>query len=272
MIYDCFTFFNELDLLEVRLNILSPHVDKFVLIESDRTFQGAQKPLHYWNNRERFAAFNDRIVHVFANLAESVPGTDYEDGWRREHASRNAARVGLMNASPDDLIMLSYLDEIPDLRGWDRKTSVWWHHMFYYYVNMQIQQPAEHGGGDFRIKGTVATNVRQFLNDPAIEGLGQKFREWRHYNVDRVIQGDRGGWHFSYLGGTEKIKEKINAFAHAELLSHATTENIERATSERWKEGVDLFNRQIYGFKLAGDDELPEYLVANKDRFKEFWK
>ena len=64
MVYDCFQFFNELDILKIRLNVLAPVVDRFVISEATETFSGIKKPLYYEENKELFAAFQDRIIHV----------------------------------------------------------------------------------------------------------------------------------------------------------------------------------------------------------------
>lgn len=261
MIIDSFLFFNELDLLEVRLNELSPYVDKFLLVEAHHTFQGEAKPLYYAENRERFAKFNDRIIHVVADLPQ---GDTYEHGWERERASRDAVAKGLEGLPGDAILLLSDLDEIPNLIGWDHDQEIpacWSHTLYYYYVDLEIGP----------IKGTVAVPLKMFLENPDIRGSGSKLREWRHYNPKFVLDGTRGGWHFSYLGGVDAIQAKIRAFAHAELNPHATKENIRKALEESWKNNVDLFNRSMYEFKHVQDGDLPSYLQKNRDKFSHFW-
>src|SRR3989344_1716902 len=82
-IYDCFTFFNELDLLDLKLHELADHVDKFVIVESTVTFQGNPKPLYFQENKQRFAPFLDKIIHVV------VSDTPTEgSAWDREHYQR----------------------------------------------------------------------------------------------------------------------------------------------------------------------------------------
>jgi hypothetical protein len=108
MIYDCFPFFNELELLEVRLHELDGLVDKFVLVEATKTFPGHPKPLHFADNRERFSAFADKIIHV---VVEDMPGGDGpRDHWVRDRFQRNAIGRGLLNCQPDDVIMVSDMD------------------------------------------------------------------------------------------------------------------------------------------------------------------
>ena len=107
-VFDCFTFFNELDLLEVRLNELAPVVDVFVIAEATRTFTGKEKPLYFKENSARFAPFLDRMVHV---VVDDFPDTS--SSWTREIHQRDCVRRGLASAGPEDILLLSDVDEIP---------------------------------------------------------------------------------------------------------------------------------------------------------------
>src|SRR4051794_27673843 len=109
LIYDCFMFFNELDVLEIRLNVLAEVVDRFVLVEARQTHQRGGKPLHYADNRDRFASFADRIEHVVVDeFPEEATGT-----WGCENWQRNAIRRGIRDAKIGDTILISDVDEIP---------------------------------------------------------------------------------------------------------------------------------------------------------------
>ena len=116
MTYDCFSFFNELDLLEIRLRTLSDVVDRFVLAESRYTHTGNPKPLYYQENAARFAAFADRIVHVVAPDPDDLryDANDQRPSWVRENAQRNATIDAILpQLEDDDLLIVSDLDEIP---------------------------------------------------------------------------------------------------------------------------------------------------------------
>ena len=110
-VFDCFTFFNELDLLEIRLNELSPVVDVFVVAEAPLTFQGDPKPLHFHANRRQFEKFADRIRHVV--VGRMPEGKSRRDNWRREYHQRDALATAIGDAGPDDFVLLSDVDEIP---------------------------------------------------------------------------------------------------------------------------------------------------------------
>lgn len=109
MIYDCFSFYNELDLLEIRLNTLDSVVDKFVLVEATKTHNGQEKPLYYQENVKRFAPFHGKIIHI---IVDSFP--EIESAWTLENYQRNQIIRGLQGARDDDIVLLSDLDEIPN--------------------------------------------------------------------------------------------------------------------------------------------------------------
>ena len=108
MIYDCFTFFNELELLELRLHELAGVVDKFVLVEATKTHSNQPKPLCYQENRSRFGEFQDRIIHI---VVDDLP--DAKNAWVLENFQRNGIGRGLTNCRPDDWVLVSDIDEIP---------------------------------------------------------------------------------------------------------------------------------------------------------------
>src|SRR5690349_24880068 len=113
MTYDCFTFFNELDLLEIRLNVLNPVVDKFVLVESTRTFQNKPKPLYFQQNATRFSAFKDKIIHIVVDQFPDFGDWTEANSWTLEHHQRNSINRGLTRCTRDDVVIISDLDEIP---------------------------------------------------------------------------------------------------------------------------------------------------------------
>ena len=110
-IYDCFTFYTEFELLELRLKSLWNIVDYFVIVESNRTFSNKPKKLQFLERQGEFKEFFSKIRHVTFN-AENVPYSGVGD-WSIEVSQRNAIMAGLQDAQPDDLVFISDLDEIP---------------------------------------------------------------------------------------------------------------------------------------------------------------
>ena len=90
MIFDCFTFNDELELLEIRLNVLKDVVDRFVLVEATKTFTNKSKPLIYEENKDRFKEFADKIIHI---VVDDFP--DDDNPWARENWQRNKIMEGL---------------------------------------------------------------------------------------------------------------------------------------------------------------------------------
>ena len=106
-VWDCIMLRDELEMLECRLRELDGKVHKTVLVESRTTHRGDPKPLHYMDNRERFAPWADRIIHITADLPM------HPDPWVREHSQRDAALRGLADADPGDMVLIADVDEIP---------------------------------------------------------------------------------------------------------------------------------------------------------------
>lgn len=107
-IYDCFTFYNEIELLEWRLKMLYDVVDCFVIVEANRTFQNKEKPFNLESYRERLAPYQGKIRYL--KISEGIP---YTDDWSIEIYQRNYIQNGLANCQPDDIVIIGDVDEFP---------------------------------------------------------------------------------------------------------------------------------------------------------------
>lgn len=232
MIYDCFTFRDELDILELRLRLLDKHVDKFVICEANLTFTNSPKEYIFELNRERFKLWEDKIIYIPIELDPtgldfSHKSTSYNPSsapFAFEYQQRNALIQGLTNAGDDDLILMGDVDEIPNLSDLPSITSplVFAQNLYYYYFN---NKNAKTWCGTIICKKSHIDTLQQLRNQ----------RE----NLDRILNG---GWHFSYMGGIEMIKRKIATIAHSEYDQEQFTSdaNIKRALET----GRDLFGRE----------------------------
>ena len=142
-IYDCFIFNNETDLLEIRFNILNDHVDYFVIIESFETFTGLKKKPVF--NIEKFPKFKNKIIHGVIN---KFPNN--HTAWQNESYQRNYISKLLDSANSEDVIMISDLDEIPDLTNinlfdYEEKLIVFEQRLFLYKLNYGEVNPSWHG-------------------------------------------------------------------------------------------------------------------------------
>jgi beta-1,4-mannosyl-glycoprotein beta-1,4-N-acetylglucosaminyltransferase len=207
-IWDCFFFNDELDLLETRLQELGDAVDRFVLVEGDRTYRGVPKPLHFEQNRDRFAPWVDKISHVIARLE---PEGSY--AWNRENQQRAILGSYLdAEAGPDDLILLGDVDEIPDRDAFEylrRRTGppirLLMSHAVY-FANWLMPRPWA--------DGTLAFHRGQFTEPMVRLQLGDNHREWDGYREHQLADA---GVHLSFLGGAEGVRDKLEAYSHQEF-------------------------------------------------------
>lgn len=266
MVYDCFIFFNELDLLEIRLNELDSVVDKFVIVESTETFSKKKKQLYFEENKDRYSKFKDKIIHIIVNDSpEKVPTkTESENRWAVEHFQRNCISRGLTNCKIDDIILVSDIDEIPRVAAIEksievlknnRKSIISFQQRFFYYflnglcVNGNMMAPW---------RGTTACLYEGYIG-------AEKMRMTKATN--KFVIND-AGWHFSYLGGIEKIVYKIESFSHSEFDNNNIKDK--NRIKDRVKLGLDLFDRpgrprQVY---VKIDESFPKYLRQNIEKFK----
>jgi hypothetical protein len=199
MIYDCFTFMNELDLLELRLRYLDPVVDKFVIVEADKTFSGKPKPFVYPTNRARFEPWAHKIRFVPEILQPN------SNRWELEYQQRNAIAKGLSGVSQDDYVMIGDVDEIPDRDVVKQQIiGAYDMYMFNFFVNVrQRRSPWD---------GTVGIRFNQLSSH--FGGSPQVVRNNR--SIIAPVTQAMTGWHFSYLGDEAAIRNKLASFAHAE--------------------------------------------------------
>lgn len=249
MVYDCFTFYNELELLDVRLHVLNDVVDKFVLIENTITYTNLKKPLYYKENKNNFKKFHKKIIHVVVDDAPRV-----SHPWIIEHYLMAQTKRGLKNAKSNDVILISNLDEIPKpekILAWKDKPGklkVFDQAFFYYFLNFACTNR--------NWQGTKMIKYKDFLKYMDAYVI-------RHSSNYVVIPD--GGWHFSYMGGIERIKEKLDTGSHPEYHNdqYNTKERISRAIMEK----KDFFHHGDT-FDFVSTSVLPKYLQENIGIYK----
>jgi len=269
-IFDCFPFFNELDLLELRLNELADVVDYFVLAEATTTYRGLPKPLMFKENRARFERFLPRIVHV---VVDDMPvGGDAEPyRWVREGFQRRALLRGLGAAHPRDFVIISDVDELPRPEAIERVAREapmfptryrFEMKLYYYFLNLERLEPWSFAAMGRRANLIDANQFRLFgkpwvtpRHQPkrlakTIKYFGSPMR-WRSI-AD-------AGWHFSYMNGPAAVCEKLFNY------SHAMPDETNTLESARSKIAAAL-DDPIYALR-AVDVRFPEYLRRNLDRF-----
>jgi beta-1,4-mannosyl-glycoprotein beta-1,4-N-acetylglucosaminyltransferase len=283
MIYDCFTFFNELELLELRLHELADIVDKFVLVEATKTHSNKPKPLHYQENRDRFSEFRDKIIHV---VVDDLP--DAKNPWVLENHQRNCIMRGLANCRSDDFVLVSDLDEIPraatvaKVSAEMRFREDFFSNAAHAALNSHLVKSVFHRRGFRRrlrnnhpfVLKFQQPLFRYFLNCRSAQpsfGYGTRMLHFRDFSCAEEIRHSgykivkNGGWHFSWMGGVQRIRQKLAAYAHQErnLPRFAETERIEQAISE----GRLFFNRDKRHEFVPLDDSFPRYLLEHPEKF-----
>ena len=275
-VFDSFIFFNELELLELRLNILNDVVDYFVLTESPFTVSGNEKPLYYQENKDRFRKFNDKIIH---NITETIPNdysdylvkkqfhTDYsstdESGnryidlpirFQRAVYNRECSAYGLVKggAKDEDLILTSDADEIinpyvlEDLSWFDATNNyVCYQRAFYFKLNYLYQE---------NWKGTRLCTF-EHLKNTTVDRLRT---DWHKAHM---IEG--GGWHWSFFGDADNYLLKIASYEHTENNIPQITNNIE----EKIEKGLDPLGRSNTLSSVPIDNTFPEYIINNQDNY-----
>ena len=281
MVYDCFIFYNELDLLEIRLNELNNVVDKFVLVEASRTFQNNTKPFFFEDNKERFAKFLDKIIHIkITKYPFFIPIINPFSPWKLEFFQRDSILKGLVNCNLDDVVLISDVDEIPNSivlkQSLDKGISKIYGlkmDMFMYFLNNKL----------------IYDEGSNMTKEEAKDGiwhctalLPYKLLKKRPHKLRKIIMRTKrrgelyeiianAGWHFTYVGGVEKIIQKLEAFSHSEFNLNEFKD--ERNILKLIKDGKDLFGRDIE-FEIVDEDyKFPKYLKSKEglDKFKDFF-
>jgi len=205
MLVDTFMFYNELTVLELRLNLLDEYVDRFVLVESEVNHKGGPKPLFFQENKDRFAKWAHKIHHIIVTAEESP--TD-EDPWSREKYQRNCILRGLDDVPPEAIVMVSDVDEIPDfskvpfekLPHIVNSVHMW---MFEYSLDHLFT-----GEPWF---GTVITNAELFKR------MGPNYFRDHRWKFPVLAYS---GWHLSSFGDAQHVWNKIQTYAHANDEKH----------------------------------------------------
>jgi FkbM family methyltransferase len=275
-VYDCFTFFNELDLLELRLEELYNTVDYFVIAEATSTHSGKDKPLYLKDNWDRYAKYHDKIRHI---IVDDMPRD--ADPWKDENYQRNALASGFQDAKPEDLILISDLDEIPRADIVEGVRDDENGYMFYilnialflYRFNFLKVAPE----GAWKQHNVIATRKKFF--DMKSELTPQQVRNllWKTgnletgYHDDQLVVIEHAGWHFTFLGNDEKVKHKIENFAHhietnvpqyVENLS--VEEMIKNKCALLGPDGVEKFEY------VKVDDYFPQTILNNLEKYKDW--
>ena len=262
-IYDCFQYFNEDHIVDLRLNILDEFVDYFVISESTKTHQGKSKKINF--DIKKFSKFKDKIIFIKADYKNEINFNNHIGGESPvEQHQRNSLIKGIKDALPDDLIILSDSDEIPDLTKLheiknNKKFIAFSQKMFMYKLNLQNLDESNW-------IGSKITKKKYIKSMQDLRNL--KFKNYPFWRIDKLSQQIiRGGWHFSYMQTPSQILNKIKSFSHGEY----NNKNInEKNIEEKILNSEDIFGRDIKLKKIDIDNTYPEYILRNKDKYSDW--
>lgn len=274
-IVDVFPFFNELDILEIRLNVLDPYVDYFVISEAVETFSGLDKPLYFLENQERFSKFAHKILYnVVLDKTDSALHPYQRDVFQKD----SIAEVLEDNFTDSDIIIWGDVDEVPNPEILKELDSFYTDDTIYHfaqdnflgYLNLQ------------EISGHIRAMTPDFEPDDFPRWLGTKLFSFKFLkdrtltelrNYDGSLTNARlspGGWHWSYVGSEDqksvedRIYTKIECAAHNEL----NNDSIKSQVKNLIESNQDPLGRSYAKYEVVPvDDRFPEYLLNNKQKY-----
>ncbi len=292
-IFDCFMYYNEDVVLDLRLNFLNQFVDEFIIVEGIFNHRGQKKKLNF--NIDKFPKFKNKIKYfVLENHPpniEKINDSDTEDekstkyilnGYKRDHFQRNYLLSGIKFASEDDIIIISDIDEIPNLKNLNlgdvKNNLILFNQKMCYYKFNLFQK-------NYNWVGSRACKKKNLLSPQWLRDVKPKnYSKWRidtyfsKHRYNNVVFIDNGGWHFSYLNTPELIEQKLKSYTHHREydLNPIGIENIEERIKNResvYNLSTDKRKNQFSkGTKLEIMElkNLPKYIYENKEQYNEW--
>ncbi len=289
-IFDCFMYFDEDVVLELRLNSLDKYVDYFVIVESEFTHKGDKRNLKF--NHKKFEKFKNKIIYKIYNEPpkdiELVNNEDNEklkqkkyimNALKRENGQRNFIEKGLMDANSEDIILISDVDEIPKLSNIDfrkikEKIILFNQDMFYYKFDLKLPNKIWTGTKGCRKKDLINPQWLRNIKDRkySILRIDILFSKTKYNNLKFI---NDGGWHFSNIKSAKEIEHKLRSYLHHQEFDEKPLTVDEINDIIKNKQAIyDLTldkrtNKIGTGSKLEKFDfnKLPKYLIDNKEKF-----
>lgn len=266
-IYDCFTFYNEVDLLELRLAELYNKVDHFVIVESNQTFTNRAKPFNFALNQSRYADYLDKIIYV---KVDDMPGS--ANPWDNEHFQRNAIVRGIVDADASDIIIISDVDEIPrasavdHMRASEQTLFALRMPIYNFKFNYMKLTP------DLYNCWAMAARRHAFddITPDALRNLRFNFFNAPYqFSNDGCEVVEHGGWHFGYMGNREYLIDKAQSFSHQEVNTPEFIAQIDPEASIAKRTSWKQDSNDIYEV-VALNDYFPTHLVTNPDKYQQY--
>mgnify|MGYP001615725422 FL=1 len=258
-IFDVFSFNGEWDLLEIRLNILYPYVDQFIIVEATETFSGNPKTPYWFGRDRRFKKFEDKIRHYVVSsnytqeeleLAQSSPNTQGAEHWRREFLQKESIKKALIHLQDEDVVFVGDADEVwePTLanRTKDkvRKLKL---KVYTYYLNSRSSE---------QFWGTIVGNYKDIKNECL-----------NHLRTNSSKTSIEWGWHFTSMGGWNSVRNKLmDSYTKDTYANEQVMSNLGRNMANN----KDFLGRD-FTYKVD-ESEWPQFLKDNREKYKHLLK
>ena len=286
-------FYDEKMILDLRLNCLDPYIDKFIIVESSFTHSGQIRKLKF--NINNYPNFKKKIIYIVLenqpdNLSQISESDSFDEknskyilnALKRENLQRNTIEKGLADSSPEDIVIISDVDEIPNLELLDFKNIqnnifLFKQKFYYYKFNLKL--------ATFDWYGTKACKRKNLISPQWLRNIkDKKYPFWRidtlfskkkFQNIEFVANG---GWHFSNMKSAEEIETKLKTYLHhreydVKPLGKAKIEEIMKNKKSVYNLNTDTKNEKIDGTQdlvVTDTSELPKYLKMNINKYKEW--
>jgi len=268
-IYDCFTFYNEHELLDLRLRELYTHVDHFVIVESNQTFTNRPKP---WNfDISRYPEFADKIIYV---QVTDMPNS--ANAWDNEHHQRNAILRGLTDAADDDIIIVSDVDEVlrpmavDHLRVSEQTIFALRMPLYNFKFNYMRENPGRYDVWAMAARKSVLGDELGKITPNSLRDLRHSFHTAPHQLVNNGCEVvEHSGWHFSYFGDDAYVADKIQNFSHQEANRPELIEQISVEASIANRKEWDRSSGNHY-VVVAVDDYFPQTICNNPEHYSQY--
>jgi len=290
-IYDCFMFYDEEMILDLRLNYLNNYVDKFVIVESSYTHSGKKRKLLF--DIEKYKDFENKISYiVLKNQPQDLFEINEKDSFdkknskyilnalKRENLQRNTILKGLNEASVDDMIIISDVDEIPNLEKNNLKEIknkiILFKQKFYYYkFNLKLDSFDWYGTKACKKKDLISPQWLRNIKDKRypIWRLDTLFSKKKYQDIAFL---ESGGWHFSNMKSPEEIEKKMTTYLHhreydVNPLGKEKIEEIMKNKKSIYNLKTDMKNDKFDGTQdlvISDIKELPLYIQNNTNKYK----
>lgn len=266
-IYDCFTFYNELDLLELRLAELYDKVDHFVIVESNQTFTNRAKPFNFELNQTRYAKYLDKIIYV---QVTDMPGS--ANPWDNEQFQRDAIVRGLVDANLDDIVFVSDVDEILRAEAVDYVRSsnqtLWALRMpiYNFKFNYMKLDPDRYNIWAMAARRGAFDDI----TPNALRGLRFSFFSAPYQFANNGCEVvEHGGWHFGYMGDKDALIDKAKSFSHQEVNTPEFIAQIDPDASIALKTSWKQDSSDKYEV-VTLDNYFPKYLLDNQEKYSQY--